>query len=343
MRLQDLQPALKQELLDREKAEKNLEKSTAQQHNAVQQAEQALGTLNPDTLATDRQNVGQKQTNLNTALVETSRLESALQKAQTIRDNIADKENTRQAETKKLEAAKPLEAERKTAYEQSQEAIRAAELAIGDQVQAIRAQLKTGDVCPVCGQVIHNLLSDDAARQILDPLQADLDAKKAVWIEKQSEIKASESILKDCQIALEKLKREEATATAEVTAAHAKVRECCHKIAVEVPELSEDIIERLKTGIETVGVTLQNEREKLDERQKKVDNQRKTISSFKDMETELHTISFSCMALYAFSFSHRRSGIQISLVLVADFGEVILRPIFGIYTASRSMRMIRFS
>lgn len=287
-RLQDLQPALKQELLDREKAEKNLEKSTAQQHNAVQQAEQALGTLNPDTLATDRQNVGQKQTNLNTALVETSRLESALQKAQTIRDNIADKENTRQAETKKLEAAKPLEAERKTAYEQSQEAIRAAELAIGDQVQAIRAQLKTGDVCPVCGQVIHNLLSDDAARQILDPLQADLDAKKAVWIEKQSEIKASESILKDCQIALEKLKREEATATAEVTAAHAKVRECCRKIAVEVPELSEDIIERLKTGIDTVGITLQEEREKLNERQKKVDNQQKTISSFKDMETELH-------------------------------------------------------
>ena len=118
---------------------------------------------------------------------------------------------------------------------------------------------------------------------MLEPLQADLDAKKAVWIEKQSEIKASESILKDCQIALEKLKREEATATAEVTAAHAKVRDCCRKIAVEVPELSEDIIERLKTGIETVGVTLQNEREKLDERQKKVDNQRKTISSFKDM------------------------------------------------------------
>ncbi len=286
-RLQDLQPALQQEFLDREKKEKELKKSTEQQHNAVQQAEQALGALNPNALETDRRNEEQKQNNLNAALVETSRLESAIQKAQTIQKNIADKENTRQSETKKLNTAKPLEAERKTAYEQSQEAIRAAELAIGDQVQAIRAQLKTGDVCPVCGQVIHNLLSDDAARRMLEPLQADLAAKKAAWIEKQSEIKASESILKECQTALEKLNREEATAAAEVTATHAKVRNCCRKIAVEVPELSDGIIDWLKTELDTMNVTLQEERKKLDDRQKMVDNQRKTISSFKDMETEL--------------------------------------------------------
>ncbi len=85
------------------------------------------------------------------------------------------------------------------ATKDSEELYNSMKLSVGDYAKSLRAELRVGDKCPVCGQKIVDLESDESLENALRPLLDDLDSKKknAEDIDKENnsvvtEIKAQE-------------------------------------------------------------------------------------------------------------------------------------------------------
>lgn len=60
------------------------------------------------------------------------------------------------------------------------------QLSVSDYARELRATLQTGDKCPVCGQVVNDLLSEKHFESVLAPLRTDMESKEQAYRQAQT-------------------------------------------------------------------------------------------------------------------------------------------------------------
>ena len=83
--------------------------------------------------------------------------------------NIAGTKKEISNENKNISENQPIENEKKAAYDDAKAALEKTKLTLGNEADKLRAQLHVGDICPVCGQKITELLDTENLRKLLQP------------------------------------------------------------------------------------------------------------------------------------------------------------------------------
>lgn len=168
-----------------------------------------------------------------------------------------------------------------------------------DLVKSLRSQLQVGDECPVCGQKIAFLKTDEAFADSVKPFREELDAAEERWRKAEDEHKTLLAALVVKGEALEVLRRKEMAARADVDAAKKSLAEVCSQLGVEPEEtrlkesmalMAGNVSESLKTiDSQLVEISsLQNGFAKLQkEKDAKSDELNKFLSKKNKLEKEL--------------------------------------------------------
>lgn len=98
-----------------------------------------------------------------------------LQQAETDRQTLSARLQKLQEQESKTSI---IYADAANAYAESKKLFEKQQLSVSEWARELRMQLHTGDVCPVCGQHIHELLSESTFESVIAPLQKDLELKK---------------------------------------------------------------------------------------------------------------------------------------------------------------------
>lgn len=139
----------------------------------------------------------------------------------------------------------------KNTLKQKEELYTAMHLRIDDHAKALRAKLKEGDTCPICGETITTLLHDDEIMELLRPITEERD--KASDIREKCEtafnnaaasLKAIKELMKESDKQIEESRSNQAKYAAEL-------KEICMGLAIDTDEIEaiEKIIEERNNDI----------------------------------------------------------------------------------------------
>lgn len=168
-----------------------------------------------------------------------------------------------------------------------------------DLVKSLRSQLQEGDECPVCGQKIAFLKTDEAFADSVKPFRVELDAAEERWRKAEDEHKTLLAALAVKSEALANLQSKEAAARAELEAVKKDLAEVCLLLGVDadgaelklsLEQMSENASEKLKLiDKQLVEISsLQNEFAKLQkEKDVKSDELNKNSSKITALEKEV--------------------------------------------------------
>lgn len=280
-------PSLKQDLDAKKGVVDSLAKSIESKQAEIKQAEADLKTLNPDNLKQEREQLDEKQKLVEELSEALHQLETSLIAQRTADKEFADNQNKITEASDSLSKNEPITKERQKSYEDSKAAYDAAKLAIDDEAERLRAQLKVGDTCPVCGKKIDTLLSADFASKTLQPMKADLDSKLSDLQKSQAVDLSAKNEMDRCKNAMPDLKKSKKAAhnavDQKLTTAQAKSA----AIGAAINEASDEAIQSARAAMADKQNEISNQKESLKIRQKKVDDQNALILTLKTAESSL--------------------------------------------------------
>lgn len=286
-KMTDVLPLLQKDLDDNKELALKLSKDLSDKQSEIKQAEADLTALNPDGLKQERKELDALQYSVKSLSDALGQLEVSLVAQRVADDAVAENKKTESEAKAKLSQNEPITQERQKSFADSKTAYEAAKLAIGDEAERLRAQLKTGDVCPVCGQKIDTLLSADVARKALQPLKDDLDAKEKSLQESKSIDLAAKNEINRCQKALTNLLKSQETACQDVTQKFSAVQAKAVALGLNVPTASDNDIKSARTALALKQNEIAGKKDLIEIRQSKVDNRNKLILSLRKEESDL--------------------------------------------------------
>lgn len=186
-----------------------------------------------------------------TATVE--RLETCDREINKLRENIAATDEIITNTSNLLDEDQQAVATAKEVLDTQQEAFDSAQLAAGKSAQEIRARLKIGDVCPVCGHDIqHVLTSDRILRNLARQMKITLDEKKQCYEDARKLQIEHQNTLKLKKEEADKYKEDLKQKTADRTDLEKKLTEVCDALDVKLAEGNDPaILKELLTARET--------------------------------------------------------------------------------------------
>lgn len=168
-----LLPALKSTIVDKEEALKKCNEAKDKIAAEIAGLETSILALNPEKVTEQLHSATTRDRelgNLETQIVKSQSCTENVSKAQKDIDQV--KANLDLARNEIAGLTGPL-AEAEALKAQCDEAFKKMELSGTEVVKSLRAQLDSGDICPVCGQEIARKLEDSVFENLLEPLQKD--------------------------------------------------------------------------------------------------------------------------------------------------------------------------
>ncbi len=280
-------PELEDEVEKRRTALKLAMEAVEAKRLEKEQAERVLANLKPEELNRQRAQLDDRQKHIAAALKALTNLESCQNSLEVAKSTVdGANEKIRKAMADK-ESNSTILAERQRAYKDTKAAYDNATLAIGDDVARLRAQLKAGDNCPVCGQKIDQLLSDEAVRQALEPLKTDLEKKEKEFQEVQAKIKAAELIIKENERDLPKWQKQLDAVEKEFSAKWQAAQEACNQLSLSLPNAEKETLATMEPSLQALQHQVEQERGALATRQTEVDRQNNAIKALGGGHTDL--------------------------------------------------------
>lgn len=286
-KLTEALPLLQKDVENKKKLESKLNKDINNKQLEITKAEEDLKALNPDSLKQERKELDALQESVNALSDALGQLEVSLVTQHAADDAVAENEKTESEAKAKLSQNESITKERQKSFDDSKTAYEAAKLAIGDEAERLRAQLKAGDVCPVCGQKIDTLLSADVARKALQPLKEDLDAKEKSLQDSKSIDLAAKDEISRCQEALPNLQKSQTTAHDDVAQKFSAAQDKAVALGLNVPTASDQDIESARTALALKQNEIVGKKENIESRQSEVDNKNTLIQSLRKEESDL--------------------------------------------------------
>ena len=280
-------PSLQKDVEDKKAVEVELDKKIKSKQAEIAKAEADLKALNPESLKQERAQLDATQLSVDSLSEALRQLEVSLIAQCSANKAFADNQDKMTDAKDRLEQNKPIMQERQKSYDSSKEAYEKAKLSIGDEAERLRAQLKAGDICPVCGNKIDKLLSADVTRKALQPLKADLDVKLSSLQESQAVDLSAKTEIEHCQKLSPELEKTQETSCADVAQKLDNAQIKAFVLGIEVKEASDDAVKNVREVLAKKQETITNEKNRLEERQSKVDKQNSGIQSLRKNETEL--------------------------------------------------------
>lgn len=328
-------PQLQENLTEAEKRHQNAFDENQKKQSAIDEKQKILNTIDINALHTE-ENRFQNGLNL---LNETFILLDNLNEK---RSEIADKEQ-KIAETKRdlfdnQQILEKLQLDFEKADTEYQEAkIRLDKLrqSTDDCVKALRHNLLKGDICPVCGQKVNDIVKDEDFAKMLEPFENELLAKEE--IKKKAEkskndkqtfinaldmtIKKDENELTDLQNILEKKNKDfiSKCSKCKIDGNQPNVKELLNKLNNDTKSRKEAIEEKISTYNSLNQSMLEIQKEKNDITQKELDKAYKELTeaekSVADCKTKIqnfgeHQKVFTDHALDAFTKAKEQIAYQ---------------------------------
>ncbi len=169
---------------------------------------------------------------------------------------LAEKQQQIETLTAKMQQEQQAYTQAQTAQDSAQKCYDSAAQSVHDFAKQVRATLQIGDVCPVCGQKVAQLLTDEAAEESLQKLKNTLDdAKKTVLTARKrldetiSALKAAEG---DCLAVQKDLQNKSQKQKSDL----AGLEEVCQRLQIAVNEtileqIDQQVIDAEKILIDT--------------------------------------------------------------------------------------------
>lgn len=197
-------PQLQENLAEAKKRHQNAFDENQKKQSAIDEKQKILNTIDINALDTE----GRKLQNGLNLLNETFILLDNLNEK---RSEIANKEQ-KIAETKRnlsdnQHILKKLQSDFEKAdaeYQEAKKRLEKLKQSTGDFAKALRHNLSAGDVCPVCGQKIHDIIKDEEFAKMLEPFENELLAKEEIKEKAETSKNEKQTSVKALVIAAEK-------------------------------------------------------------------------------------------------------------------------------------------
>ena len=271
-------PALNRGVAEAEGVLEQAVKVVSLKEEGYEQAARELKTLKPDEVNAEVHRLDKEKDALNVLSGHIAELKSGYSSLERIDKEIAvlkeelGKRNGEYiSESKKLEEVTARCNEAKRAYD-------GVEMSLREWTVSVRARLKVGDMCPVCGQRIDKLVSDEECSERLKPLE-----EMVVRLEK--ELRETLSLCSGISMIIEKLKKDLAAREKERVADADGVKRLAEKVFEECKSLALDAgkedgvdIAVVEAGMNTRVERLSARMNELQEVQKKINEGNKVLA-----------------------------------------------------------------
>lgn len=258
-----------------------------QKKEAIKKEEEILKSLKPEALQEERTALDARLQALSSLKISIGKLESALTNRDAVQDSVDKCSKAMAAETQKLEVDKPKEKALQANYDKAKSLLEAMQLSIGDHAAALRAQLSVGDQCPVCGQEIKSLLTEEKIQKMLEPLRMDKEACEKALLALQAEIKAFEQNVAKYKDELPTLNQTLAKAQETLETQWQTTQKLGKPLSLVLGEATQAAIDRLSLDVNGLDKELEESRGQLAERQQNIDNQNAILKALKAEESKL--------------------------------------------------------
>lgn len=286
-KLEQALPILTEEIQRKQALFNAAQASRDEKHQEVEKAEEVLKAMKPQELARAREEVDRQTVLLREAEEAVNRLEKALSDRASAQQALADTQTLMETEQEKKNKGDIVENERQCAYDTARQAYEQAKLTIADEAERLRAQLKVGDTCPVCGRKIDRLLSSENARKTLDTLSGPLKESEKRLQEVKAAVKASMKIIEDCHKKAPSLASAVKSAEDIVAFAWKTAKAGCAAVNIPLEDATTASIDNvrvsLKSKFEEIEATLKH----LNEQQESINGQNELIKTLKDEENTM--------------------------------------------------------
>lgn len=173
----------------------------------------------------------------------------------------AEMEEWRFSEIVSMLEKQKVEAE--AAYTLQKELYEKAQMKVGDVVKQLRHNLKSGDACPVCGQIIDRELSDEHFESLLAPVKAELEKTETTKKAVEENLQKAKVDWQTAQNHIKGLRKEVEDLTANIQVEQKKCDDYLQKLGLQ---WSDEIQSVLEKTLETI----QNKKQTVDAQWTKV-------------------------------------------------------------------------
>ena len=255
-----------------------LNRGVAEAEGVLEQAARELKTLKPDEVNAEVHRLDKEKDALNVLSGHIAELKSGYSSLERIDKDIAVlKEELGKRNGEYVSERKKLE-EVTARYNEAKRAYDGVEMSLKEWTVSVRARLKVGDMCPVCGQRIDKLVSDEECSERLKPLE-----EMVVSLEK--ELRDTSSLCSGISMIIEKLKKDLAAREKErvedvdgVKRLAEKVFEECKSLALDAGKEDGVDIAVVEAGMNTRMERLSARMNELQEVQKKINEGNKALA-----------------------------------------------------------------
>lgn len=186
-------------------------------------------------------------------------------------ENLQKAEETEKSLSENVTALEKQKVEAEANYNLQKELYEKAQVKVGDVVKQLRHNLKSGDTCPVCGQIIDRELSDEHFESLLAPAKAELDkaevAKKAVdekWQKAKVDWQTTQNQIKSLQ-------KDVADLTANIQTERKKSDDYLQKLGLQWSDEVQSVLEKTLETIQNEKQTVEAQLVKVNELSKQLD------------------------------------------------------------------------
>ena len=273
-------PVLQKNCKEAEEALELASKAVILKEKEYEKADAELKLLKPDEVNGELNRINQKKDGLNALtgyVAELRNVNASVERIDGELSALGDELKKRQEEfhtfSGKLEDVTRRFGEAKKAYDGVQ-------LSLKEWTVNLRAGLKVGDTCPVCGQRIENLVSDEECSRRLKPLE-----EMVVALEK--EMRDTVSLCNGTGMIVEKLKKDKAAREQERTTAMDGVNRLAEKVVQECGRIGLACVEGNGVDATAVDNGVRVRMEQLSARMSELMEMQKRISAGNRLLSEL--------------------------------------------------------
>lgn len=152
------------------------------------------------------------------------------------RRDVAEVAQSLETERRKVVQLQADEAQASEAYAKADLVYRAAAKAVNDMAKELRRGLREGDACPVCGQTIQTLFSDEHFQSVLAAPEKERQACEAAWQARRSALDASKRLVEKFQTEYANKEKAEGKMETDCAAFSAEIVACYRKMSERLDE-----------------------------------------------------------------------------------------------------------
>lgn len=248
-----------------------------------QRMQRQLNELHPDELKKSNEENESQQQLLNTARQRCNDLKSLNESVLANEEELQKNRKAQSEEQDKIKQWEPVAEERKNELARAKELLEKTTLALGNAADTLRAQLHIGDICPVCGHTIDQLVDTAALRAAIEPQQQNVKEADKRLTEANSQIEAAKKMVEKYKKDIENLEAKKEELGRKQQAASGQAEQACLDIQLS---FNQDV-EKSLIAISEKEKEIQKQKKILLERQEQVNEQSKTIIAQQKAITEL--------------------------------------------------------